>query len=111
MLVKAPVPVPAPVAKLAPVPVQAPVAPRTGRVNPALYVPKKMASAAPVTVAAATPASTAAAFPPHTVVKGETLYSIARLYKVTVADQQAWNAKPDMSVKIGEVLRVSDSRQ
>ena len=44
----------------------------------------------------------------HTVAVGETLYSISRLYKVTVADLQVWNGKPDTSVKIGEVLRLTD---
>ena len=66
--------------------------------NPALYVPK------PVTPApAATPATQ------HTVAVGETLYSIARRYQVTVADLQAWNGKAgaDTSAKIGEMLRVS----
>ena len=111
LLVKAPQQESAPVVKSVPLPVQAPVVHRTGRVNPALYVPKKAASAAPATTVAATPAPIATALPPHTVAKGETLYSIARLYKVTVADLQTWNAKPDMSVKIGEVLRVSGSRQ
>lgn len=42
----------------------------------------------------------------HTVAKGETLYSIARLYKVTVADLQAWNGKLDQTAKLGEVLQV-----
>ncbi|GAA3970162.1 hypothetical protein GCM10022407_15060 [Hymenobacter antarcticus] len=44
----------------------------------------------------------------HTVAVGETLYSISRLHKVTVADLQAWNgrAATDTSVKIGEELRV-----
>ncbi|WP_197076764.1 LysM peptidoglycan-binding domain-containing protein [Hymenobacter terrenus] len=89
-----------PVAK----PVQAPVvaAARPGsKVNPALYVPKKAAPAAP-----ATSAPVAAGATQHTVVKGETLFSISRQYNVKVADLQAWNAKPDQSVKVGEVLRV-----
>ena len=37
---------------------------------------------------------------------GETLFSISQRYKVKVADLQTWNAKPDPSVRIGEVLRV-----
>ena len=69
-----------------------PPRPAAGR-DPALYVPK---SAAPVAVAAQ-----------HTVAVGETLYSISRRYQVSVADLQAWNGKPDTSVKIGEVLRVA----
>jgi membrane-bound lytic murein transglycosylase D len=112
----------APVAKVAPVvkaapapaqtPAQAPAPPirYTGKINPAtLYVPQKnaMPVAAP---AAAKPATVAAMAGPatlHTVVKGETLFSIARTYQVKAADLQAWNNKPDGAVKIGEVLRVS----
>ena len=56
---------------------------------------------------AATPADPNATT--HTVAVGETLYSISRLYQVTVADLQAWNgrAATDTSVKIGEELRLS----
>jgi len=61
--------------------------------SPALYVPK---AAAPLMASAQ-----------HTVAVGETLYSISKRYLVSVADLQAWNGKPDTSVKIGEVLRVA----
>lgn len=95
-----------PVAKAAPVPVQqapASARPTTGRVNPAaLYMPKKGAAAAPAAPAPA-PVGTVVQ---HTVVKGETLSSISRLYNVKVADLQTWNAKTEPAVKIGEVLRV-----
>ena len=71
------------------------------RINPALYVPKA------ATVAPAAPVAPAAgAAIQHTVAKGETLYSIARRYQVALADLQAWNNKPDTTVKVGEVLRV-----
>ena len=100
----------APVAKAVPVKAPAPV-PAThaaGQINPALlYVPKKAApAAAAVTAAPSAPAAEVAV--QHTVVKGETLYSIARRYQVTIADLQAWNGKAeaDKSAKIGEVLRV-----
>ena len=56
------------------------------------------------TAAAALPVG--GALPPHTVAKGETLYSIAKRYEVSVADLQTWNSKPDQNVQIGEVLRV-----
>ena len=56
------------------------------------------------TAAAAPPVG--GALPPHTVAKGETLYSIAKRYEVSVADLQTWNSKPDQNVRIGEVLRV-----
>jgi len=71
-----------------------------GRRNPALYVPKTVALAPPVA-----PAATAAATQ-HTVAAGETLYSIARRYNLKVADLQAWNAKLDPNVRVGEVLRL-----
>ena len=79
-------------------PAARPVAKSAVNSNPALYVPK-----------AATPAPVAAQATQHTVAVGETLYSIARRYQVTVADLQAWNGKAvaDTSAKIGEVLRVS----
>jgi membrane-bound lytic murein transglycosylase D len=112
----APVAKAAPVAKVTQAPTPAPVqtptpATRyTGKINPAtLYVPKKPNPAA--TPAPAAPASTtgpaAAPVTQHTVAKGETLFSISRLYKVKAADLQSWNNKPDGAVKIGEVLRVS----
>ncbi|WP_161787190.1 LysM peptidoglycan-binding domain-containing protein [Hymenobacter sp. IS2118] len=74
------------------------VAPQNGRTNPAaIYSPKTVVT--PVAPAILTDAATQ-----HTVVKGETLYSISRRYGVTPADLQAWNNKPDGSVKTGEVL-------
>ncbi|MDO7852918.1 LysM peptidoglycan-binding domain-containing protein [Hymenobacter convexus] len=84
----------------APKPEPAAAAHPAARANPALYVPKAAAAAA------AGPAAPGAIL--HTVAKGETLYSIARQYKVTVAELQAWNGKApeDASAKIGEVLRV-----
>jgi membrane-bound lytic murein transglycosylase D len=98
LVLKAPVVQPAPSAVAEkPAPTLKPMYRQPGRVNPALYVPKKVTSASPATTGAA---------PQHTVVKGETLFSISRLYKVSVADLQAWNAKPDQKVKVGDVLRV-----
>ncbi|GAB3873350.1 hypothetical protein GCM10028824_24870 [Hymenobacter segetis] len=106
-----PVPAAKAVPKPAPVtaPVSAPAPHATGQINPALlYVPKAPKKAAPVASAAtATPsAPEVQTTTQHTVVKGETLYSIAKRYQVTIADLQAWNNKPDASVKLGEVLRV-----
>ena len=98
---------PIPVAKATPATVPAPVsaARAGGQINPALlYVPKKAALAA--ATAAAPPATATATPAQHTVVRGETLYSIAKRYQVTIADLQAWNNKPDASVRLGEVLRM-----
>lgn len=62
-------------------------------------------SAAPVAapVAAAKPAE-AKAVRRHTVVKGETLFAIARRYSVKPDQLQRLNGKADRSVKIGEEL-------
>ena len=83
----------APAADLRPVAAPRPAA----TTNPALYAPK-----APVPPSGAP----AAAATQHTVASGETLYSIARRYGVTVADLLAWNTKANGSVKLGEVLVV-----
>jgi membrane-bound lytic murein transglycosylase D len=75
--------------------------------NPALYVPPApkaagaQASARPAAEPTAAPASGQ-----HTVVAKETLYSISRLYNVTVDELKSWNNKTEPTVKIGEVLRV-----
>ena len=91
-----------PMSEVAPALAAPRVAPRPAAgvaVNTAVYVPMKAAPAA-----GTAPEGSAAT--QHTVAKGETLYSISKLYRVTVADLQAWNAKAEPSVKVGEVLRV-----
>lgn len=45
----------------------------------------------------------------HTVSRGETLYGIARKYKVSVADIKKWNHKKSSSIKRGEKLRITNS--
>ncbi len=45
----------------------------------------------------------------HTVAKGETLYAIARKYKVSVGDIKKWNHKRNTNIKRGERLRISKS--
>jgi membrane-bound lytic murein transglycosylase D len=88
----------------------APATHYTGKINPAtLYVPMKKAAAAPtVATPPVSAAPVASSVTQHTVVKGETLFSIARLYQVKLADLQSWNGKSpsDTSAKIGEVLRI-----
>ncbi|MBG8552728.1 LysM peptidoglycan-binding domain-containing protein [Hymenobacter guriensis] len=70
----------------------------------------------PATVNPAAPAAgtvapkAATSLKKHTVQKGETLFSIAKQYGVKAAQLQAWNAKPDDGVKIGEVLTVEAAR-
>ncbi|GAB2960243.1 hypothetical protein GCM10027048_29820 [Hymenobacter coalescens] len=80
-------------------------------------------SAAPTSASPAAPASKPATATPakptvaptagtikHTVVAGETLYSISRKYGVTPKQVQDWNSKPDMSVRLGEVLTVQPAK-
>ncbi|WP_310394060.1 LysM peptidoglycan-binding domain-containing protein [Hymenobacter sp.] len=76
----------------------APVRPGGRTTSSVLYSPKAVVASGSV------PAGRAVA--QHIVAKGETLYSIAKRYQVTVADLQAWNGKLDGNVRIGEVLRV-----
>jgi membrane-bound lytic murein transglycosylase D len=61
--------------------------------------------AAPVKDVVATPITSGKT---HTVVAKETFYSISRKYRVTVQDIQKWNNKTDLTLKIGEVLKVSE---
>ena len=43
----------------------------------------------------------------HTVAKGETLYRVSKQYEVTVEQLMGWNKLPDLGVKEGQKLRVS----
>lgn len=84
---------------LPPAATKPPAAPRLATShNPALYVPPT-----PKAAAMATPPSGSAQ---HTVATGETLYSISRTYKITVADLKLWNNNHVDAVRVGEVLRV-----
>ena len=42
----------------------------------------------------------------HTVVKGDTLYNIAKRYGVTIQQLMDWNKMTEQSVKLGQVLKV-----
>ena len=42
----------------------------------------------------------------HTVQAGETLYSISRLYKVTVPEIKSWNSLDDNGISVGQVLEI-----
>jgi membrane-bound lytic murein transglycosylase D len=105
--------------RLRPAPVAAPAAPATppaaAKPTAAPAAAKPTAAprpAAPVLYVPAAPKAAAGAPPlpaggQHTVVPGETLYSISRLYKVKVDELKAWNNKTIDAVKVGEVLRVA----
>lgn len=43
----------------------------------------------------------------HTVKKGETLYAISRLYKISVEELKTFNDLKDNTIKVGQVLKVS----
>ncbi|MBO0932140.1 LysM peptidoglycan-binding domain-containing protein [Fibrella aquatilis] len=43
----------------------------------------------------------------HTVAKGETLYRVSKQYDVTIEQLMEWNKLPDLGVKEGQKLRVS----
>ncbi len=45
-------------------------------------------------------------FKKHTVVKGETAYSIARLYNISVGDIYALNPKAEKGLKLGEEIKI-----
>lgn len=77
------------------------VTPAAAAAKPAAAPAKPVAPARPTT-----PAVAAAAPARHTVVAGETLYSISRKYGVKPEQLVQWNAKPDMTVRLGEVLTV-----
>lgn len=71
-----------------------------------VYQPRATTAPATAPVAPATPAATTPAVW-HAVLAGETLYSLSKRYAVSVTDLQAWNHKPDASVRLGEVLRMN----
>lgn len=50
-----------------------------------------------------TPASTTS----HTVVAGETLYSISRKYNVSVDDLRTWNPETSSGLRVGQVLKLT----
>jgi LysM repeat protein len=43
----------------------------------------------------------------HTVVKGDTMYSISKRYNVTAENIRLWNQMPDNNVKLGQVLLIN----
>ncbi|MBD8349723.1 LysM peptidoglycan-binding domain-containing protein [Dysgonomonas sp. HGC4] len=48
-------------------------------------------------------------FTTHTVAKGETAYSIARLYNISVSDIYALNPKAEKGLKLGEQIKIPTS--
>ena len=80
--------------------------PAAGRPSTVGIIYQPRATAAPVARApSALPVTTPAVW--HAVLAGETLYSLAKRYTLSVNDLQAWNHKPNASVRLGEVLRMN----
>jgi LysM repeat protein len=81
---------------------------KVGSVIRVPYIP----SVAPVTTTSTVPNTTSTISPvtakQHTVEKGQTLFSIARLYKVSVADIKKWNGLDANEVKLGQVLTIGE---
>ena len=87
------------------------LAQQVAKLNEALAQQKTAApSDAPATTAPATPtpeAPRAEAVPKHTVAKGETLTSIAKLYNITVSELQKLNKiENDRKLQIGQTLTI-----
>ncbi|UOQ78268.1 LysM peptidoglycan-binding domain-containing protein [Hymenobacter sp. 5516J-16] len=72
---------------------------------PAASKPAATPAVAPAVAAPAAPASVR-----HTVLAGETMYSVSRKYGVTIKQIMEWNSKPDFSVKPGEVLVIKPAK-
>jgi hypothetical protein len=69
-------------------------------------IPKEKQKFAPVTVAPKDPPASLEGGKYHTVQKGETLYRLSQLYKVSVDELRNLNQLPDNNIKIGQKLLV-----
>ncbi|ALD20211.1 lytic transglycosylase domain-containing protein [Hymenobacter sp. DG25A] len=85
--------------------------------NPSLRIGQTLRVVAPATDEVAIPAPETAALAPavvpsvqHTVVKGESMYSISRKYGVTIKQIMEWNNKPDFNVKPGDKLEIKPAK-
>ena len=81
----------------------------------ALLVQPSMGLAAPqgqgtaAITAVAVPSKTTTPRKTHTVRRGDSLWQIARNYSVNVSELQRWNHLRGQTLKLGQVLRVSDT--
>ncbi|AIZ64582.1 hypothetical protein PK28_14505 [Hymenobacter sp. DG25B] len=85
--------------------------------NPSLRIGQTLRVVAPATDQEVVTASETAAVAPavvpsvqHTVVKGESMYSISRKYGVTIKQIMEWNNKPDFNVKPGDKLEIKPAK-
>ena len=74
----------------------APYTPPASQSYPAASSGGYIPSNAPVDINAAT----------HTVVRGDTVYNIAKRYQITQDNLRAWNNMADNTISVGQVLRV-----
>ena len=74
----------------------APYTPSASQSYPAASSGGYIPSNAPVDINAAT----------HTVVRGDTVYNIAKRYQITQDNLRAWNNMADNTISVGQVLRV-----
>lgn len=74
----------------------APYTPPASQSYPAASFGGYIPSNAPVDINAAT----------HTVVRGDTVYNIAKRYQITQDNLRAWNNMADNTISVGQVLRV-----
>jgi len=66
----------------------------------------KEESSVPAPAKKSTTVASSSATKSHTVVKGETLYAIARKYNVKPDDIKQWNNLKDGGIKLGQVLKI-----
>ena len=81
--------------------------PASGALGTAGIIYQPRATTTPATAPVAGPPATTTPAMWHAVLAGETLYNLSKRYAVSVSNLQAWNHKPDASVRLGEVLRIN----
>jgi membrane-bound lytic murein transglycosylase D len=77
--------------------------------QPAMGLADPQGHGAAAITAAAVPSKTTTPRKTHTVRRGDSLWQIARNYSVNVSQLQRWNHLRGQTLKLGQVLRVSDT--
>ncbi|MCZ2130427.1 MAG: LysM peptidoglycan-binding domain-containing protein [Bacteroidia bacterium] len=76
----------------------------------ALYVGQRLSYFAPQTQNQNSNNTTQTRFILHTIKPGETLYSISRIYGVSVEQIQQWNQISGNDIRVGQTLQIEDNR-
>ncbi|EIJ41664.1 LysM domain-containing protein [Beggiatoa alba B18LD] len=85
-----------------------PSAPKTEVPAPVVETPAPAPAPEPMPPVVETPAPVEVTTETHTVVKGDTVYNIAKRYGRTVTEIARWNSiKSPYTIKIGQVLKVA----